>query len=150
VAASGNLRGNCRWRFPSCRVRLQVLRRREEETVGEQARRSQEIVASCRRSDARLGRYNVEPGVEPEPGDSDHDAQNDEDRAVGFKLPADPLLALVQQVAAELVELSLQLNVAGIGRTCLPAANAVRAAHLPRLVIVPRVAPLKRRPGSRA
>ena len=45
---------------------------------GEQARRREAIAARWRRSDARLGRENVETGLEPEPADPDHDAEHDE------------------------------------------------------------------------
>ena len=89
---------------------------------GGQARRNENIAASCRRSDTRFGRDGAEPSVEPKPAGRDHDAQNYKNRSVGFQLPADPLLALVQQVAAELVDLPLQLDVAGVGRKGFPTA----------------------------
>ena len=92
----------------------------------QQAPRSEEIAASRSRSDPGIRRDGAEPGVEPEPAQPDHDPQNDKNRAIGFQLPAEPPLAIVQQVAAELVELALQLDVASIGGPYLPAVPVGR------------------------
>ncbi len=62
---------------------------------------------------ARLGCDSPELGAEPEPGDRDHDAEKDKGRSVDHQVPGDPPLALVQEVAAEFVDLPLQVQPRG-------------------------------------
>ena len=63
--------------------------------------------------------------VKPESAGSDHETENDQHRAVGSKLAVDPPLALVQQVATELVDLPLKSDVTGIGRAGSPVVPVV-------------------------
>lgn len=78
-----------------------------------QALRSQDIVPRKRGTDPSPGRDSPEPRVEPEHGDPKHDSENDNRRAGGLRLLAEPPLALVQQVGAKLVHLPLQIDVTG-------------------------------------
>ena len=102
------------WRFGECRG------------PGEQAPGHGRVAAS-RRSDARLVRDGAEFRVGPGPADADRDAEEDQHDPVGFLPALDPRLALVEQVAAEFVDLPLQADygrVAGVGWAIVPAAMA--------------------------
>ena len=73
------------------------------------------------RTDAGPGCDGPEPGVEPEPADSDQNPENDKDRTVGLQLPAEPPLALVQEIATEFIDLPLQFDDGGTRRAGIQA-----------------------------
>ena len=82
------------------------------------------FAAARRRRDARLVRDGAESRVGPEPADADRDGEEDQHEAVGFLPALDPPLALVEQVAADFVDLPPKVGdgrIARAGRATVPA-----------------------------
>ena len=114
-------RSRCRGRFP-------VLRSRAGGPAGTSGRAGAGAALPRRRAPwhiragPALGSDDSDLVIGPDPADSDRDAQDENDEAVESLLAADPLLALVQQVAAEVVELPLQVD--GAGEPSSPRASS--------------------------
>ena len=97
------------------------------------------VAAGGRRSDARLVRDGPEFRVGPDTAEADRHAEEQQHEPVGFLPALDPPLALVEQVAAEFVELPLQVDDSGAARV---GAATVRGGRRARLAGF--------RPGTRA